>query len=93
MCSKEELPERELGQEGLNCKEFVELLERAGLMKTIANTGRCYERLVKEFVVNLTTQCGEEESAFLYAILLLMNLHFHLCQIMVKRGSSSIMIG
>jgi hypothetical protein len=40
MCSKEELPERELGQEGLNCKEFVELLERAGLMKTIANTGR-----------------------------------------------------
>lgn len=52
--------ERELSQEALECKEIIELLEKAELMKTVKDLGNCYEKLVKEFIVNITTDCSEE---------------------------------
>jgi hypothetical protein len=39
--------ERELSQEALECKQVMELLEPAGMMKTVTNIGECRERLVK----------------------------------------------
>jgi hypothetical protein len=56
--------ERELSQEALNCKEIMEYIEAAKLMKSVTNLGVCYERLVKEFIVNITDECseGDEEA-------------------------------
>jgi hypothetical protein len=31
-------------------------------MKSVANIGRCYERLMKEFIVNITNECNKEGS-------------------------------
>jgi hypothetical protein len=38
----------------------MELLEKAELMKTVKDLGDCYEMLVKEFIVNITSACSEE---------------------------------
>ncbi|XP_057418557.1 uncharacterized protein LOC130712756 [Lotus japonicus] len=38
------------------------LIEKAGLMKTVLHVGRYFERLVKEFVVNLSVEVGLLES-------------------------------
>ncbi|MCH94692.1 envelope-like protein, partial [Trifolium medium] len=51
--------ERELGQEALECKEIMELIESAGIMNTVTKIGRCYEKLVREFIVNITNECSE----------------------------------
>ncbi|KAK2382566.1 hypothetical protein QL285_070091 [Trifolium repens] len=51
--------ERELSQEALECKEIIELLKKAEVMKTVKDLGNCYEKLVKEFIVNITTDCSE----------------------------------
>ncbi|XP_057432562.1 uncharacterized protein LOC130725341 [Lotus japonicus] len=40
----------------------MELIEKVGLMKTVVQEGRCFERLVKEFVVNLSVEVGLPES-------------------------------
>jgi hypothetical protein len=53
--------ERELSQAALEYKEIVQLIETVGLMKTITNIGRCYEKLVREFIVNISKECTEEE--------------------------------
>jgi hypothetical protein len=55
---------RELSQEALNCKEVMKLLEVAGLMKTLTNSGRCHEKLVKEYIVNITNDCSEGSEKF-----------------------------
>ncbi|KAK2445198.1 hypothetical protein QL285_016158 [Trifolium repens] len=49
--------ERELGAEALECKEIVSLIEKAGLLKTVSGLGECYEKLVKEFLVNIPEDC------------------------------------
>ncbi|KAK2397005.1 hypothetical protein P8452_18147 [Trifolium repens] len=56
--------ERELNQEALECKEIIKLLEAAELMKTMKNLGNCYEMLVKEFIVNITSACSEGSGEF-----------------------------
>ncbi|XP_057443965.1 uncharacterized protein LOC130736136 [Lotus japonicus] len=56
------LKEREIGSDVLECKEVVALIEKAGLMKTILKVGRCYEKLVREFLVNLSVEVGLPES-------------------------------
>ncbi|KAK2397820.1 hypothetical protein QL285_059358 [Trifolium repens] len=56
--------ERELNQEALECKEIMELLEKAELMKTVKDLGDCYEMLVKEFNVNITSACSEGSEEF-----------------------------
>jgi biotin synthase-like enzyme len=49
--------ERELSDEIVKIKEVMELIKEAGLMKTVCNLGDCYEKLVKEFVVNISEEC------------------------------------
>lgn len=55
--------ERKLGKDALKCKEVMELIEAAGLMKTVTHFGPCYENLVKEFVVNIPDGCDDTKSA------------------------------
>ncbi|KEH32869.1 envelope-like protein, putative [Medicago truncatula] len=45
--------ERELSEETVKIKEVMEQIKEARLMKTVCNLGDCYEKLVKEFVVNI----------------------------------------
>ncbi|KAK2407350.1 hypothetical protein QL285_042979 [Trifolium repens] len=49
--------ERELSDEALEHKEIIALIEKAGLMKTVSGLGECYEKLVKEFLVNIPEDC------------------------------------
>ncbi|KAK2436691.1 hypothetical protein QL285_021664 [Trifolium repens] len=49
--------ERELSAEALDQKEIIALIEKAGLMKTVSGIGNCYEKLVKEFLVNIPEDC------------------------------------
>ncbi|KAK2361264.1 hypothetical protein QL285_086431 [Trifolium repens] len=49
--------ERELSVEALEQKEVIALIEKAGLMKTVSGIGECYEKLVKEFLVNIPEDC------------------------------------
>ncbi|XP_057442747.1 uncharacterized protein LOC130734394 [Lotus japonicus] len=49
--------ERELTGEILHCQEIMKLLEAAGLLKTVTEIGGCYDKLVREFIVNVTANC------------------------------------
>ncbi|MCI56131.1 envelope-like protein, partial [Trifolium medium] len=35
----------------------MDLIKEAGLLKTVWGIGDCYERLVKEFLVNIPEDC------------------------------------
>jgi hypothetical protein len=39
------------------------LLEKAELMKTVKDLGDCYEMLVKEFIVYITSACSKGSSS------------------------------
>ncbi|XP_058746561.1 uncharacterized protein LOC131619489 [Vicia villosa] len=54
--------ERELAPNALKNKEVLERTQEAGLLKTVCNISKCYEKLVKEFVVNLSEDCGNSRS-------------------------------
>ncbi|XP_058784030.1 uncharacterized protein LOC131658792 [Vicia villosa] len=54
--------ERELAPNALENKEVLELIQEAGLLKTVCNLPKCYEKLVKEFVVNLSEDYGNSRS-------------------------------
>ncbi|XP_058747007.1 uncharacterized protein LOC131619996 [Vicia villosa] len=54
--------ERELAPNSLENKEVLELIQEVGLLKTVCNLPKCYEKLVKEFVVNLSEDCGNSMS-------------------------------
>jgi hypothetical protein len=54
--------ERELSDETLEYKEVIDLIEKAGLMKTVSGLGACYEKLVKEFVVSIAEDCDNKPS-------------------------------
>ncbi|XP_058732716.1 uncharacterized protein LOC131604282 [Vicia villosa] len=54
--------ERELAQNALECKEIMDLINEAGLMKTVTHFSKCYEMLVKEFIVNLSEDCADKKS-------------------------------
>ncbi|XP_058752435.1 uncharacterized protein LOC131625606 [Vicia villosa] len=41
--------ERELAQNARNCKDIMDLIEAAGLIKSVVHLSKCYEMLVKEF--------------------------------------------
>jgi hypothetical protein len=49
--------ERELGSNILEINEVVDLIKYAGLEPTVTNLGNCYEKLVKEFLVNIPDDC------------------------------------
>lgn len=46
--------ERELDTKALDCKEIVDLIKVAGLMKTVIDLGPWHEKLVKEFIMNMS---------------------------------------
>ncbi|XP_058782378.1 uncharacterized protein LOC131656783 [Vicia villosa] len=54
--------ERELAPNALENKEVLELIQEAELLKTVCSLPKCYEKLVKEFVVNLSEDCGNNRS-------------------------------
>ncbi|WJX27714.1 hypothetical protein P8452_16501 [Trifolium repens] len=54
--------ERELSEEALECKEVMDLINQAGLIKTVCGLGKCYEKLVKEFIVNICEDCDNRLS-------------------------------
>ncbi|XP_057443976.1 uncharacterized protein LOC130736147 [Lotus japonicus] len=62
VCQRRVAKEREVGSDVLEYKEVVALIEKAGLMKNILRVGRCYEKLVREFLVNLSVEVGLPES-------------------------------
>ncbi|MCH96031.1 envelope-like protein, partial [Trifolium medium] len=55
--------ERELGKDALECQEIVDFIKEAGLLKTVWGLGDCYEKLVKEFLVNIPEDCVDPMSA------------------------------
>jgi hypothetical protein len=40
----------------------MDLIHQAGLMKTVSGLGKCYEKLVKEFIVNIGEDCDNRLS-------------------------------
>ncbi|XP_058783926.1 uncharacterized protein LOC131658675 [Vicia villosa] len=54
--------ERELAQNARDCKDIMELIEASGLIKTVVHLSKCYETLVKEFIVNLSEECSDKKS-------------------------------
>ncbi|XP_050876053.1 uncharacterized protein LOC127079720 [Lathyrus oleraceus] len=54
--------ERELAQNVLECKDIIDLIQEAGLMKTVTQFSKCYEMLVKEFIVNVSEECVDGKS-------------------------------
>ncbi|XP_058765161.1 uncharacterized protein LOC131638612 [Vicia villosa] len=53
--------ERELAQNVLENKEIMDLIHEAGLMKTVVHLPKCYEILVKKFIVNLSEDCADRK--------------------------------
>ncbi|XP_058747195.1 uncharacterized protein LOC131620207 [Vicia villosa] len=51
--------ERELANDALECQEAMKLIKSAGLLKTVTHFSKCYEMLVKEFIVNLSQDCAD----------------------------------
>jgi hypothetical protein len=51
-----------LGPDILEINVVVDLIENAGLESTITNLGSCYEKLVKEFLVNIPNDCDNPVS-------------------------------
>ncbi|CAJ2651772.1 unnamed protein product [Trifolium pratense] len=54
--------ERNLKDYILECPPVVEALEYAGLMKTVVGLDKCYDRLVKEFLINVAADCNDPAS-------------------------------
>ncbi|XP_050889149.1 uncharacterized protein LOC127094351 [Lathyrus oleraceus] len=54
--------ERELAQNVLDCKDIMDLIQEAGLMKIVTQFSKCYEMLVKEFIVNLSEEYADGKS-------------------------------
>ncbi|XP_050914982.1 uncharacterized protein LOC127129922 [Lathyrus oleraceus] len=54
--------ERELAQNVLDCKDIMDLIQEAGLMETVTQFSKCYEMLVKEFIVNLSEEYADGKS-------------------------------
>ncbi|XP_050915983.1 uncharacterized protein LOC127131089 [Lathyrus oleraceus] len=54
--------ERELAQNVLDCKDIMDLIQEAGLMKNVTQFSKCYEMLVKEFIVNLSEEYADGKS-------------------------------
>ncbi|XP_058741262.1 uncharacterized protein LOC131613626 [Vicia villosa] len=51
--------ERELGKYAFECHEIMEMISYAGLMKTVTRFAKCYEDIVKGFIVNIPVDCAD----------------------------------
>ncbi|XP_050890685.1 uncharacterized protein LOC127096113 [Lathyrus oleraceus] len=54
--------ERELAQNVLDYKNIMDLIQEVSLMKNVTQFSKCYEMLVKEFIVNLSEECVDGKS-------------------------------
>ncbi|XP_050916171.1 uncharacterized protein LOC127131285 [Lathyrus oleraceus] len=54
--------EIELVKDALECKGVMSLIQEARLMKIVIGFSKCYEMLVKEFIVNIFKQCDNKRS-------------------------------
>ena len=43
----------------LKCKEIMSLIDAAGMKQTVRHVGRCFESLVKEFLINVGPEVGK----------------------------------
>ncbi|CAJ2671946.1 unnamed protein product [Trifolium pratense] len=59
ICTRRLALERELGKDILECEEVVNLINDARLIKTVWGLGSCYEKLVREFIVNIPVGCDD----------------------------------
>jgi hypothetical protein len=55
--------ERELRPDVLEIKEVVDLIKYVGLETTVTNLGNYYEKLVKEFLLNIPDECDDPMSS------------------------------
>ena len=46
-----------MGKDALECKKIIELIDEVGLRKSVSGLRNCYEKLVKEFIVNIHRDC------------------------------------
>lgn len=51
-----------MSKDTLDCQEIWDLLKKVGLMKTMTDIGPCYEKLVREYIVNMSSECNKEGS-------------------------------
>ncbi|PNX85094.1 envelope-like protein, partial [Trifolium pratense] len=54
--------ERNLKEDILQCQNIVDAIEYAGLIKTVCGLDKCYDRLVKEFLINVAENCDDPTS-------------------------------
>lgn len=54
--------EREPGEDAQECKELVNLIKAIGLWNIVAEVSPYFEKLVREFIVNLSCECNSEGS-------------------------------
>ncbi|XP_050916704.1 uncharacterized protein LOC127131856 [Lathyrus oleraceus] len=54
--------ERELGKDVADVKEVMDLIQAAGLLKTVTGFTQCYEGLVKEFIVNIPEDISDKNN-------------------------------
>ncbi|XP_050914639.1 uncharacterized protein LOC127129517 [Lathyrus oleraceus] len=54
--------EMEFRKDDFECKEVLSLIQEADLRKTVTGFGKCYEMLVKEFIVNISKECDNKKS-------------------------------
>ncbi|XP_050876351.1 uncharacterized protein LOC127080063 [Lathyrus oleraceus] len=54
--------ERKLGKDVANVKEVMDLIQAAGLLKTVVGFSQCYEGLVKEFIVNIPEDISDKNN-------------------------------
>lgn len=52
--------ERELSENVLEWKEVVNLLKDSSMIKTMSDIRPCYEKLVNEFIMNMSPECSVE---------------------------------
>lgn len=52
----------QLGKDALECKADMELISYVGLMKIVTSFAKCYDVLVKEFIVNIHVDCANTRS-------------------------------
>lgn len=52
--------ERYMGKEALECKKIIKLVKVVGLMRIVPDSGPCYEKLVNEFIMNISIECNVE---------------------------------
>ncbi|XP_050899257.1 uncharacterized protein LOC127106020 [Lathyrus oleraceus] len=62
MIQRRVVVERELGKDAADVKEVMDLIKDVGLLKTVAGFSKCYEGLVKEFIVNIPEDVADKNS-------------------------------